>query len=90
MRRIGIYGGSFAPPHNGHVRAAQAFLDAIEPDLLLIVPSARPPHKQLSDGASDADRLAMARLAFSDIGQAVVSDMEMVRGGVIYTADTLR
>jgi len=90
MRRIGIYGGSFAPPHNGHVRAAQAFLDAIEPDLLLIVPSARPPHKQLSDGASDADRLAMARLAFSDIGQAVVSDMEMVRGGVSYTADTLR
>ena len=90
MRRIGIYGGSFAPPHNGHVRAARAFLDAMELDILMIIPSARPPHKQLSDGASEADRLAMTRLAFAGMERTVVSDVEMVRGGVSYTADTLR
>ncbi len=88
-RRIGVYGGTFNPPHMGHVRAAQAFYDAVRPDLLLIIPSCTPPHKRMEDEVAPSDRLAMAHLAFSCIEQAVVSDMEIVRGGKSYTADTL-
>ncbi len=88
-RRIGVYGGTFNPPHMGHVRAAEAFLDAIEPDLLMIIPSCLPPHKELDTAACVADRLHMTHLAFSHITRAVVSDMEIERGGRSYTADTL-
>lgn len=89
MRRIGIYGGSFSPPHMGHVRAANAFFDAMELDLLLIIPSHLPPHKQLPGGATTAQRLRMAQLAFGGMAQTVISDMEILRGGKSYTSDTL-
>lgn len=88
-RRIGVYGGTFNPPHMGHVRAAEAFLSAIQLDQLMIIPSFLPPHKTVDDGVSAADRLHMVHLAFSDMERTVVSDMEIVRGGRSYTSDTL-
>ncbi len=89
-RRLGIYGGTFSPPHLGHLRALRAFVSEVLPDELLIIPAYTPPHKSLDGGADAIDRLNMCRLAFSDIEGAVVSDMEIKRGGKSYTVDTLR
>ena len=49
--KIGVYGGSFNPPHLGHVRAAQACKQALGLDRVLVIPASIPPHKQLSSGA---------------------------------------
>ena len=88
--RIALYGGSFNPPHLGHVEAARAVYDALEPDIFYIVPDNIPPHKEMEPGSPDAGaRLEMARLAFQDIRGAVVSDMELRREGKSYTVDTL-
>jgi len=83
--RIGIYGGSFNPPHIGHYRAASAFASRLKLDRLLIIPTAIPPHKKLSGSISCEKRLELSRLAFSDIPSAEVSDMEIKRGGTSYT-----
>ena len=89
-KTIALYGGTFSPPHIGHVRAAEAFVRAVSPDRLLIVPSAIPPHKAPVLGADDEERLAMCRLAFSSVPSAEVSDIEILRRGKSYTVETLR
>ena len=89
-KRIGIYGGTFAPPHNGHVKAARHFIKCARLDELLITVTYTPPHKQVR-GDDDPDmRLEMARLAFGKIKKATVSDYEIEKEGVSYTKDTLR
>ena len=88
--RIALYGGTFSPPHLGHARAAEAFASAVAPDKLLIVPSSLPPHKAPVLGATNEDRLAMCRIAFSHIPGVEISDMEMRRSGKSYTVETLR
>ena len=88
--RIGIYGGTFAPPHNGHVRAAEEFVRQMELDLLYIIPTAVPPHKQIDAADDPRHRLAMCERAFGAHERMLVSDMEIARGGTSYTVDTLR
>lgn len=89
LKKVGIYGGTFSPPHNGHVGAAEAFASAVALDKLLIIPDFLPPHKQI-DGEIDAtERMEMCKLAFSHIPIAEVSDIEIKRGGKSYTALTL-
>lgn len=88
--RIGIYGGTFAPPHNGHVVAAKEFFRQMELDLLYIIPTALPPHKQIDAGDDPRHRLAMCERAFGDMERVIVSDLEISRGGKSYTVDTLR
>ena len=88
--RIGIYGGTFAPPHNGHVVAAREFFRQMELALLYIIPTALPPHKQIEAGDDPRHRLAMCERAFGDMERVIVSDMEIARGGKSYTVDTLR
>lgn len=88
--RIGIYGGTFAPPHNGHVVAAREFFRQMELDLLYIIPTALPPHKQIDAADDPRHRLAMCERAFGDMERVIVSDMEIARGGKSYTVDTLR
>lgn len=90
MTRIGIYGGTFSPPHNGHLSAARAFMEQMWLDLLYVIPTALPPHKEMDDPVSATDRLEMCRLAFRNMEGVYVSDMEIVRGGKSYTVDTLR
>ena len=85
--RIGIYGGSFNPPHKGHIRLAQAMLEAAKLDKMLIIPAGTPPHKQTLL-ADDSDRLAMCRFAFSD-ERFEVSDIEICREGKSYTVLTV-
>lgn len=90
MTRIGIYGGTFSPPHNGHLRAARAFMEQMWLDFLYVIPTAVPPHKEMEVPVSAQDRLEMCRLAFSGMEGVYVSDMEIQRGGRSYTVDTLR
>ena len=91
--RIGIYGGTFNPPHLGHITAARDMFRALELDRLLLIPAGIPPHKVLPEGsATSAQRLEMTRLAgeFLGLGDRVeVLDMELRRTGASYTADTL-
>ena len=87
--KLGIYGGTFSPPHLGHVSAAKSFAQGIGLDKLLIMPNFLPPHK-LEDGfATVEDRLAMCRLAFCDVPNTEVSDFEIKKGGKSYTYLTL-
>ena len=88
-KKIGIYGGTFNPPHIAHVRACKAFYDAIKPDEMLVIPDFLPPHKEVAGNITSEDRLVMTELAFSDMPQLTVSDMEIKRGGRSYTAITL-
>ena len=86
---VGIFGGTFSPPHLGHAAALSAFLRQEAPDSMLVIPTAIPPHKQLSGDATPKQRLAMCRLAFSAL-PVTVSDLEIARGGKSYTVETLR
>ena len=88
--KLGIYGGTFSPPHSGHVGAARAFAEQMGLDELLIIPTAIPPHKEIAGNDDPEKRLEMCRIAFSGIGCARVSDMEIKRGGKSYTVLTLR
>ncbi len=87
--RIGIFGGTFNPPHNGHVSAAVAFLNEMNLDRLIIIPSFIPPHKEYKSKVNCEERLEMCRLAFRDIPRTEISDIEIVRGGMSYTYLTL-
>ena len=88
--RIGIYGGTYSPPHIGHMRAAEFAIDALKLDRLLLIPTGVSPHKEMAAGASSADRLRMLRISAADIEKAEVSDIEVNRSGSSYTVDTLR
>lgn len=90
MKRIGIYGGTFSPPHNGHVHAARNFFEKMQLDRLLIIPTYLPPHKQRTEQTSPEDRLSMCRLAFDFSDRIEISDIEIVRQGKSFTSDTLR
>ncbi len=88
-RRIGIYGGTFSPPHLGHKRACEAFLKTLQLDELLIIPAFTPPHKDIDGGADASARVDMCSIAFGGISGIKISDMEIKRGGKSYTVDTL-
>lgn len=89
MKRIGIFGGTFSPPHNGHISAAKSFMKEIKPDILMVMPSNIPPHKYVDSSGDPLKRLEMAKLAFADIPGVIVSDWEISNGSVSYTANTL-
>ena len=88
--RTGIYGGTFSPPHIGHIGAARAFAEQMGLDELLIIPAAIPPHKSVDYPDDPQKRLEMSSIAFSGIKNAKISDMEIARGGKSYTVYTLR
>ena len=94
MLELGIYGGTYAPVHNGHITAAEAFLEQAGLDKLLIMPTLIPPHKQLSYRDDPQDRLNMLRLAFekhSEYGKRIfISDYEINSPPPSYTVYTLR
>lgn len=83
---IGIFGGTFNPPHLTHTALAKEFVKQIKPKKLLIFPCFMPPHKAMANGsATPEDRLEMARLAFGGIEEAEVSDFELRREESSYT-----
>lgn len=89
--RIGVFGGTFNPPHNGHVTMACAAVTQLGLGRLLLVPDNVPPHKPLPSGVTARQRYDMAALMAAPIGPvAEASDMELRRTGKSYTSDTLR
>lgn len=89
--RIAFFGGSFNPPHRGHLNSALAAAEQLKPDLFLVIPDHQPPHKALEPGSpSPEERLELCRLNFAAVPNAEVSDIEIRRGGKSYTVDTLR
>ena len=90
ITRIGIYGGTFAPIHNGHVNAAKAFMDQMQLHYLFIIPTALSPWKIRDEGDDGRHRMKMCELAFEGEPGVIISDMEIERGGISYTVDTLR
>lgn len=91
--KIGIYGGTFNPPHLGHLAAAQTAVEVLGLDKLLLIPAAIPPHKALPEGSPDPEhRLEMtAKMADAMLLPKVVevSSLELEREGTSYTSDTL-
>ena len=90
--KIGIYGGTFNPPHNGHITAARSAVEKLGLEKLLLIPDKVPPHKEMPEGsANEEQRYEMVELAAGCIGKlAEVSDIELKRQGKSYTSDTLR
>lgn len=87
---IAVYGGSFNPPHLGHREAVVTALEALEPDLLLIIPDHEPPHKEMEEGSPTPEqRLELCRLTFGDLDHVEISSLELERNGKSYTYDTV-
>lgn len=90
LTKIGLFGGTFAPPHKGHVNALHAMLDTIELDKVLVMPNFMPPHKQKLSVDTPKERYDMCLAAFGGIDKVTVSDFEIKKGGLSYTVETLR
>ena len=87
--RTALFGGSFNPVHVGHLAIAEAARDGLRLDRVLLVPCARPPHKDAPDLAPGRDRLAMIRLAIRGRPGLGVSAVELRRRGPSYTVETV-
>jgi nicotinate-nucleotide adenylyltransferase len=90
VARVGILGGTFNPPHLGHLVCASEAAAQLHLDRVLLTPVAEPPHKQASMDPGGFERLELCRLAAADDERFEVCDLEIVRGGASYTVDTLR
>jgi nicotinate-nucleotide adenylyltransferase len=88
--RIGVLGGSFDPVHIGHLIIAQDAVEQLELNRLIFVPTAVSPHKQHCQPVEGRHRLEMLQLATENNLRFEVSDMELSRGGVSYTVDTVQ
>jgi len=88
--RVGIYGGTFNPPHIGHERAAKEAASQLGLDLLVVVPVGVPPHKPLPPGSPSADiRLFMAHTAFYKFRNTIVSNIEVTNQEPSFTVETV-
>lgn len=91
MERIGIYGGTFNPPHIGHIQAAKQAVSLLGLSKLLLVPAYAPPHKSAlpSNSPTPRQRLEMLRIAVADSPKIEVSDLELIREGISYSVETV-
>jgi nicotinate-nucleotide adenylyltransferase len=90
LARVGILGGTFNPPHIGHIACAHTALVELGLDSVVLMPVASPPHKAAAGDPGSEHRLEMCRRAAAGDERLEVSDIEIRRGGRSYTADTLR
>jgi nicotinate-nucleotide adenylyltransferase len=88
-RKVGILGGTFDPPHIGHLWLATLAADSLDLGQVLLMPAARPPHKRRESVSNAADRVTMTRLAISGDPRLDISLVEMERPGPSYTVDSL-
>lgn len=90
MRRVGLLGGAFNPPHEAHLTLARLALSHLDLDELRFMPTARSPHKPNEGEVTDAQRLALLEAALEGLDPRVrIEPIELERGGTSYTADTL-
>src|SRR5205809_2358178 len=87
--RLGLYGGSFDPVHYGHLLLAECCRETLRLDEVWLIPAATPPHKQARERAPAKARLEMLELALAGHEQIKASRIEIDRGGVSYTVETL-
>jgi len=88
---IAVYGGSFNPPHIGHCHVVEAVIKYFKPRRFFIIPAGIAPHKDMAEGSpANEERMELCRRAFGAGDTVTVSDMEILREGKSYTADTLR
>ena len=90
MKRIGVFGGSFDPPHMAHLRVAKAACEELVLDTLLWIPAATPPHKAASDLTDVHHRVEMTRLMTREDDRFTLDTIEVDRPGLSFTVDTLR
>ena len=88
--RVGIFGGTFDPPHLGHIAAAREVAEAVDLERVLWVPASIPPHKRSRSLTQAAVRRRMVEAAVACDPRFELCDLELERGGVSYTVDTLR
>jgi nicotinate-nucleotide adenylyltransferase len=88
-RRTGIFGGTFDPPHIGHLWLAALAAESVELDRVLFMPASQPPHKRLRGMTGAADRLLMTRLAIEGDPTFELTAIEMERDGPSYTVDSI-
>lgn len=89
-RRLGVFGGTFDPPHRGHRLVVEEVADALELDEVLWIPAGDPPHKSFEDLTPAPIRLRMVRAVTAEDERFRVSEIEVRREGPSYTVDTLR
>jgi nicotinate-nucleotide adenylyltransferase len=87
--KYAVFGGSYDPVHNGHLLLATFAREQLSLDRVYFVPAARGPHRNSPPRAADEHRLAMLRLALGDEPSFFIDDLELRRGGVSYTLDTV-
>lgn len=88
--RIGLFGGSFDPIHSGHLSIAAKAVEQFNLDRVVFIPAAQSPLKANSPTASDKERVEMIRLAIGPFPSFKLSDMEVERGGLSYSAETTK
>lgn len=89
MKKVGVLGGTFNPPHIGHLIVANEVKHALGLDEVRLMPTAIPPHKNAPGDATADQRLRMVNLAIKDIEGLIASAFEVGRGGISYTFDTM-
>lgn len=90
MKKVGILGGTFNPPHIGHCIIANEVLHALQLDEVRLMPNAIAPHKVVEECATDTQRLEMVRLAIQNVEGLHIEPYELERGGVSYSYETMR
>lgn len=90
MRKVGLLGGTFNPPHIGHLIIANEVKQVLSLDEVRLMPTAIPPHKHNPSDATPAQRLRMVQLAVEGADHLVESSFEINHGGVSYTYDTMK
>lgn len=90
MKRVGILGGTFNPPHIGHLIVANEVKNTLDLDEVRLMPTAVSPHKQVPGDATACQRLRMVELAVADSNGLTAFPFEVERGGVSYTFDTMK
>ena len=88
--KLGIFGGSFNPPHNGHLIVLESVRDSLQFQKIFVIPSAQSPNKRDAQLADPQHRFEMTKLAFKGNPDFEVSDIELKRYGVSYTVDTVK
>ncbi len=88
--KIGVFGGTFNPIHNGHIKLLNLYYKELGLDKIIVIPTNIPPHKTAENVVDSADRINMLNLAFKDCSYVDISDIELKMSGKSYTVNTIK
>lgn len=89
-KKIALYGGTFDPVHNAHIKLAERALKYLELDILYLIPNAQSPHKAKAPQANAEQRLEMLKIAINGRSRLTIEDYEIKNGGLSYSVKTAR